>query len=264
MREVLAERTLFAVRDASTVQFADVDDERVKFVVMAGQLGGVFGWATGRRGEGLIGEGLDFGVLCFFGNERVTRNDAAQVFIDDHRGRVEGIQEDGVGCFGTDAGERQQFFANLVRGTAGGFLEVLDGSAVFLIKKGDEGLQRCRLAQHETGGPDEIAEFLFGNRAEGGDGKDIASFEAGNRAFHAFPGGVLGQVGADNDFESGFRGPPLLRTETLDEMVVHGAQATRGSAPICGSDCRPLRFRLSAIFRHTLFDLKISGVGRIV
>jgi hypothetical protein len=217
------------------VGFADLDDERVKFVVVAGEGGTVFMGALGRKG--LLGEGLDVGVFGFFRCEAVADYDAAQIFVDDHGGRIEGVEQDGIGGFGTDAGKGEQLLADGKRRSEGSRAEGFDVAAVARIEKGNEGLEGCRFAEHESGGADEVTKVCFGDCAQAVDREDAARFEIGDGALDTFPGGVLCEVCADDDFEGGLGWPPLLRAEALDEVLVHRTQSTCRLAPIgvCGS-----------------------------
>lgn len=96
------------------------------------------------------------------------------------------------------------------------------------VEESDEGFERSSFAQHEAGGANEVAELSFGNRTESADGEDAASAQVGNGAFDGFPGGILGEVSADDDFERGLRRPPLLRAPGCNEAVIHRVEATGG------------------------------------
>ena len=130
-------------------------------------------------------------------------------------------------------------------------------AAVVCVKKSDEGFEGGGFAQHESGGSDEVAEIGFGNGAQAVDGEDAAGFEVRDRALDGFPGGVLGEVRADDDFEGGFGGPPLLGSEALDEMVVHGAQATGGWSGIGSTGLRHSGWRAPGFLRWHRFNLRI-------
>jgi hypothetical protein len=92
------------------VRFADVDDEGVKLVVVAGEVFGFFGGLF--RGKGLFGESLYFGILRMTRNQGVTDGDAAQVFIDHHGRDIEGVEENRIRRFGTDAGKSKELLAD--------------------------------------------------------------------------------------------------------------------------------------------------------
>jgi len=49
--------------------------------------------------------------------------DAAQILVSDRDRMAEGVKQDGVGCFRTDAGEGQQAFAQLIGGAGGEAIE---------------------------------------------------------------------------------------------------------------------------------------------
>lgn len=251
--QVECEGTAVAAGYATAMCLAYVDDERVEFVVMTGK---VFGLPEGAfRGEGLVGEGLNVDILCVIRDEGVTDGDAAQVFIDDHGWDIEGVEENRIGGFGTDAGEGEEVLADCRSVKDSSPMQCFDLAGVMGVEKGDEGFERGRLAQHETGRADEIAEFGFGDFSQASDGKDAACFEIGDGTLDAFPGGVLGKVGADDDFEDGPRRPPLLWAESFDEMVIHGAEPTSRITERRGSACDRIT---SVTFRRHAFDLRIS------
>ena len=185
----------------------------------------------------------------------MTGGDAAQVLVDDHGGSVERVEQDGVGGFGTDTGEGEQLVADDVGMVDGSGSQVVHVAGVVRVEESDEGFEGGGFAQHETGGADEIAELGFGDGAQAIDGERAAGFEVGDGALDGFPGGVLGEVGADHDFEGGLGGPPLLGAETLDEVVVKGAQAARR---IGSSGPRLSRCRAAGFLRWHRFNLRIE------
>lgn len=259
-RQVESQGAFFAARDTAAVAFADFDDEGVEFVVVAGEGRGRFRRLAGLRRKGLLGKRLEVGVLCVFRKQAMAGDDAAEVFVDDHGRGVEGVEQDGIGGFGSDARQGEQLVANGMRRAAGRGAKDFHGAAVVGVEEGHERFEGRGLAQHKARGADEGAQFGFGNRTQPGDVQDAVRLEAGDGALDAGPGGVLGKVRADDDFEGGFRGPPLLRPKALDEAVVEGAQA-EGSFG-CGGVVGLRRF--PGGFRHFLFDLRISVVRRIV
>ena len=97
-----------------------------------------------------------------------------------------------------------------------------------------------------------------GKCAEAVDGQRSGLAQIGERTLDGLPGGVLGEVGADDDFESGFGGPPLLGPEALDEVVIHGTQAAGGWGVIGSASFRISRCRAPGFLRWHRFNLRIG------
>jgi hypothetical protein len=253
--QVVYEGAAFAAWGTAAVILSDLNHEGVEFVVVTGKFFGAFSLLIG--GESLFGEGLDFGILCVLVDEGVANGDAAEVLVDDHGGGVERVEEDGVRRFGADVGEGEELLAHGWGIGESGVAEGVHAAVVMGVEEGDEGLEGGGFAEHEAGGANELAEFFFGEFAEAGDGEDAMRLKVGNGALDRFPGGVLGEEGADDDFKSGLSGPPLLGAVEGDEMVVERAQAAGGrgfsnrQVALCG-------------FCGHGFDLTYWGVGRIV
>jgi hypothetical protein len=189
----------------------------------------------------------------------MTGDDAAQVLVDNHGGRVERVEEDGVGGFGTDAQKGEQLLADGVGIGEGSAAECVHLAGVVRVEESDEGFEGGGFAQHETGGPDEIAEIGFGDGAQAVNGENAACFKVGDGSLDRFSGGVLGEVGADDDFEGGFGGPPLLGTETLEEMLVHRTQAAGGWVGMAATGLRLPRCRTPGFLRWHRFNLRIDS-----
>jgi hypothetical protein len=222
--QVKGEGTAVAAGYAATMHLADVDDERMEFVVMAGEVLGAFGPAF--RGESLFGERLNFSIFCVIRDKGVTNGNAAQVFIDDHGRGVEGVEENGVGGFGADTGESEELSTDCGCVMDDRLMQRFDLAGVTCIEKCDEGFECGSLAQHETGRADEVTEFRLGDFSQAFDREDAACFETGDGTLDTFPGRVLGKVGADDDLEGGLRGPPLLWSAERNEATIHGTETT--------------------------------------
>ena len=81
--------------------FADHDYEGVEFVVVLGERLRLVAFQCFDR------EGLNLGVFCLFRQKLMPGDDAAEIFVDDHGWMAEGVEQDGVGGFGADSGERE-------------------------------------------------------------------------------------------------------------------------------------------------------------
>ena len=80
----------------------------------------------------------------------------------------------------------------------------------------------------KAGGLDEPLQLLKRNRAQALDGERTSRTQIGERAFDGLPGGVLGQIRAEDHFKARFRRPPMLRAVGSEELVVHLAEALGG------------------------------------
>jgi hypothetical protein len=223
-RQIECKGTVEAIGDATAMGFSDGDSQGMEFVEERGPV------VSAISGEGISGELNErlvaFAVL-FRGrmNELVTNRDAAEVFIRDGDGVAESVQQDCVSGFGAHSGECEQPVAKKMGVSRG---ETLEGSGKLRVEHGDEGLQGGSLARVETRWLDELLQLGEGEGAQAVDAERAGAAEIGQRDLDGFPGCVLSEVRADDDFEWGLRGPPELGTVGLDQFVMHGAQA-RGS-----------------------------------
>jgi len=69
-----------------------------------------------------------------------------------------------------------------------------------------------------------FAEGCGGNGADGGWREELSGAKIGDSAFDVFPGSVLGKDCADDDFEAGTAGPPVLRAVSDEEGMVVGVE----------------------------------------
>ena len=63
-----------------------------------------------------------------------------------------------------------------------------------------------------------------GDGADGGWREELSGAKIGDSAFDVFPGSVLGKDCADDDFEAGTAGPPVLRAVGGEEGMVVGEE----------------------------------------
>lgn len=227
MGQIVGQRAAGASGDAAAVGFADGYGEGVELVEELG-----VGW-DGIGGEGLAGE-MSEGFIGDSGagaggaagsEESVAVGDAAKIFVGNRDGVTEGVEQNGIGGLRADAGEGEEKLAK-VGGGGGGHAAKRAGE--FGVQEGNKSFECGGFAGIKAGGLDEAAELVEGNGAETGDGERAGAAEIGDGALDGFPGGVLGKVRADDDFEGGFGRPPVLRTVGSGETVVHGAQAAGG------------------------------------
>jgi len=185
--------------------FARVNNEGVVFV----EEGGV-------GGQALFEEGANFLVGGFGASQRVTLENAPSVGIDDEDFMIAGVQEDGVGGFRANAVDGKELLAELA---GGGGQELVERALVVMAKEANEGLEFPSFLAEIAGGADELSESREGNAFDGRGGEELFAAEPGEGALDVGPSGVLGEDGADDDFETGPAGPPVLRAMGGEERV---------------------------------------------
>jgi hypothetical protein len=108
-----------------------------------------------------------------------------------------------------------------------------------LMEKGDKFLKFAGFLSKITGGSDQRGEFGDRDTTESRGGKQTIAAQGDNGALNVSPSGVLGEDGADDDFEAGPCGPPFLRSVGSKEELVILLQNGRGCS-VCG-DGRTVR-----------------------
>jgi len=142
--------------------FADGDCEGVKFVEELGMD------CRRVRGEGFsreIGHGVvSLAIVTGSGSLQVVAfDDAAKVLVCDGDWMAESVEENGVGCFGTDAGKSEEACSQDRRGVGG---KALERAAELFVEHGDEGFECRGLAGVKAGGLNEALQLLEGERAQ--------------------------------------------------------------------------------------------------
>ena len=140
--------------------------------------------------------------------------DAAGVGVNDEDRMISGIEKNGVRGL---RALRRSGSAVFREATCGFGEESIQRAAVFRVEEGDEGLEPSSPSggnnrRSESGvrvSRDALAGF---RRCSAIPLPGVARVQ-----LHVGPCGVLGQVGANDDFETGFGGPPMLRLPTLDK-----------------------------------------------
>jgi hypothetical protein len=184
------------------VIFPDGDEEGVEFVVEV-NLGGKVGF------EGVL-DGL---VIVIRGDEEVSEEDSVGVGIDDEGGLLGGVEEDIVGGFRSDAVDDEEFLSE-----AGGGLvkEAVEVSFVLVMDMSKEVEESFGFDGEVPCGADKLGEFIRWGPDEFFDIHQVGLFEVFDGSFDVFPIGILGEDGADHDFEGGIAGPPVLGAEGLE------------------------------------------------
>ena len=146
---------------------------------------------------------------------------AAGVFVYDENGFSSGVEEDAVGGLLADAVDGEEFGPEGVgilgeHGVQVSTMSSYDMVCKCLYPAGFDGV--------EAGGADEIAYVSLGKLGEGGYIQRTGTSEGGEGFCGIGPGGRLDQNGADNHFERGVGGPPVLGSVPFEEEVVDPAQ----------------------------------------
>jgi len=189
----------------AAVVLAGVDNQRVVFVVKRRV-----------RGEVLLELGTDFFVARFRVDEVMALEDAPCVGVNDEHAVLPSVQEDGVGGFWADAVDGQELLAKFGGGRGE---KLVEGASMPSAEKADEGLQLASFLAEIAGAANQLGEARSGDFFNGRRGKEPFAAKAGDGALHVGPGGVLGQDGADDDFEAGAAGPPVLRAVGAEKCI---------------------------------------------
>jgi len=83
-----------------------------------------------------------------------------------------------------------------------------------------------------SGGAEMAGELGRGDIADSGGGQQLGASQVGDGAFDVFPGSVLREDCAYDNFEAGAAGPPVLRAMGGEERVIVGLQTV-----FRGGDC---------------------------
>ncbi len=92
-------------------------------------------------------------------------------------------------------------------------------AAMFFSEKRYERLEFAGFLAEIARGTDEAGEFGLGNQVDGGGSEEFGVAEIGDGAGGVNPGGVLDEDGADDDFEGGAAGPPVLLALGVKERI---------------------------------------------
>jgi len=222
--QIFGQGTVRATGGFAAMSLAYADNQRMKLIEKLRPLLRVIGHEgqTRERSHGLIPRAIVAGR----GRQKpVTLSDAAQVLVGDGNGMAEGVEKDGVGGLGTDAGKSQQSKAQCCCRSRG---EAFERAAELLVEHGYEGLECRSLARMKAGGLDEALQFFERERAQAFHGEGSGCAQIGERAFDGLPSGVLREIGAEDDLKGSLGRPPVLRAVSLEELVVHPAEALGG------------------------------------
>lgn len=170
-------------------------------------------------GERGLESRADFFITGIGMSETVAFKDAAGVGVRNKDGMLAGVEKDGVGGFRADATQGKELFAERA-GRCGE--KMTQRSAVFLREESCEGFEGFGFLPKVAGRAEVDGELGWGDPADSGEGQQLGVAQVGDGAFDVFPGSVLGEDGAYDNFEAGAAGPPVLRAMGSEERVIVG------------------------------------------
>ena len=141
--------------------------------------------------------------------QTVPLQDSPRVSVNYKDGVFARVEQDGIGGLWADTVNCQELFAEDGSGRAKKFAQ---RTPVVLMEKGDKFFEFAGLLSKITGGSDQRGEFGDRDTTESRGGKQTIAAQGDNGALNVSPSGVLGEDGADDDFEAGPCGPPFLRS----------------------------------------------------
>lgn len=164
---------------------------------------------------------LDLAVGRIPRNQAVPSQDSASVGIHHENRFLESIEQNGVGCLRTNAGKTQKFFPESIQRPASHAAEI---SAIVLLEVRHKNLQPPGLLVEIAAGPDESAQTPHRNCGEPIRRQRPCLFKIGDGGRGIGPIGILGEDGADGNFERRLPGPPMLGTEMAKQFFVDGLE----------------------------------------
>ncbi len=132
--------------------FADFDNQRVQFIGVASCF--FAGCARNRA----IPQGLQFRIARIGWEKLMACDHTAEVFVHDKHGMSERIEENGIGSFRADAGQRQQLRAKLGRRL---LRHPIERASVAIVQKLHKGFDGGCLAHNKPGGANWLAQRFF-------------------------------------------------------------------------------------------------------
>jgi len=171
--------------------FADPDELGVEVLPVIDEAGSRM-FAVG------LAEVLEGGILGIGVAPAVTGEDAAGVGVDDEPRMAAGVEEHGIGGFGSDTGDGEQAVADFV---GGALEEGVEAGVEGLDEDFDERAQASGFDAVATRGADPVGDGLFGSVVDGEGMEGVGVAEAGDGLLDVFPAGVLDEDGADADLE---------------------------------------------------------------
>jgi hypothetical protein len=151
--------------------------------------------------EGLARE-LDEGLVALATGRRCEQpmadGDAAQIFVGDGNGVIESVEKDCVGSFRTNPGKREQTGAERCSWSG---CKLVERTRELFVEHGDKCLERGGLAGVESRGANESLQIFERDRPEPIERQRACCSKVGQGTLDGFPGGVLGEIGAEDDFK---------------------------------------------------------------
>ena len=164
--------------------------------------------------------GLESGADLFVGGlgfgEAVALEHPPCVGVNDKDGMFAGIEEDGVGRFGSDAAKSEKLFAEdfCLRGE-----QAIERAAVLRKEKGDERPQRFCFLAEVAGWAKASCELCRRGCTDCSRREQFLAAKIGDGPLDVFPGRILRKDGAGDDFKPRATRPPVLRAMSGEESV---------------------------------------------
>ncbi len=187
--------------------------------------------------QGPLTQLLDFGVGGIRAAPSVTGENAAGVGVDHEAGQTASVEQDAVRGFGPDPMDGEESLA--CNGGRPG-QEVVEVPLVFLNQRVKERLEPPGLDAGASGRADKSGQLLVGETVEMVRIERAGVFELGESRLDVGPLGVLGENGAEADFDGRAGRPPLLVALLPAHEVVCAPERLRdvGLAGLLGRHAR--------------------------
>lgn len=149
-------------------------------------------------------------VLGVSTDPTVATEQSLRVGVYDEDRVLARVQENRIGGFRPYTEDREKLLPQLDRG---GREHAADRSLVLAVEKLAEGFELSRLLSEITGGANQSLEPWQGGALDSPRRQQTRRTELSEGKLDVFPGRVLGQNGADDDFKRSLPGPPVLGAE---------------------------------------------------
>jgi hypothetical protein len=163
--------------------------------------------------------------------EPMTTQNSPRVGVHNKDGAVPCVKKDAIGRFWADAVHLQELLPQLGGGCAE---HRLKRTAVRFAQKSDESFELAGLLAIVTRRADQACQPGQSGYFDLGRGEQAGLAQVRDRELGIFPGGVLDQDGADDDFEGSATGPPTLlaigQNQRIKIFLENGEALRRGCA----------------------------------
>jgi hypothetical protein len=171
-----------------------------------------------------VAERAGFAVADGVERVAVAFEDAAGVGVDDEDRMAGGIEEDGVGGFGTDAVDGEKLRA---KGLRLGARHFRDRALVRGVEEADKGFQLFGFLAEVAGRANEFFKVWRRGRFDGARREELFAAQVFDGGLDVGPRSVLNEDGPYDDLEPSAAGPPVLRAVGGEQGIVVEAQWCR-------------------------------------